>query len=533
MHAYDLARLHEGLEVRAAREGEALRLLDGRELNLGSDVLVIADGEGAVGMAGIMGGERSAITAATSDVLLEVAWFSPAAIAGRARRHGLQTDASQRFERGVDPTGQERALARATELILAIAGGIPGPACLEELPGELPLRPPVTLRATQIERLLGVPVSGADVDAHLTALGMQVQPSGPGTWIVTPPAWRFDISIEADLIEELARYVGLDAIAERPPQGARVIGGVSETRIDERSVLLLLAARGFQEAVTFGFTDPVLQAQLLGEHAAITLRNPIASNLAVMRSSLWPGLLMVALDNQRHQRERVRLFEIATQFRRGLGAEIVETRMIAGLSLGGRLPEQWGGGRESGDLFDLKAEVSAVLALSGPTATHTYVAEAEPVPCLHPGRCAKIVRDGRKIGTLGELHPALVRQLNFTYAPQLFELDYDAVTSARPAAFAPVSAFPQIRRDISFTVAIAEPFGRIAERVSVAASTRLQELRVFDIYQGKGVESGRKSVALGLILQDLNRTLTDADADEVVAAVCTELRSSLDAKIRE
>ncbi len=532
MHAYDLAKLSDLVQARRAAPGETMQLLDGREVKLDSDVLVIADARGAVGMAGIMGAERSAITADTTDVLLEVAWFDPAVIAGRARRYGLVTDASQRYERGVDPSGQERALERASELIAATAGGRAGPACLEELPQELPQRGAIGLRATQIARLLGKSFTAAEVSERLRSLGLQVEESGPGIWQVSPPSWRFDITIEADLVEELARSAGLDSIAEAAPLGQRLISGSSEARIGEHAVLQRLTARGYSEAVTFGFTDPALLAQLCGAAEPVRVRNPIAANLSVMRASLWPGLLLAARANLHRQRERVRLFEIAHRFQRGTEGGVIEQAMIAGVVLGSRLPEQWGTARALADFYDLKADVSALLSLSAPESVYRFDAGTS-LPALHPGRSAQIVRDGRVIGQLGELHPGLSRDLDFTYAPLLFELDYAAVTASEAVRFAPVSSFPQIRRDISFTVAASETFGRIAERVSVAASTRLHELRIFDVYQGKGVESGRKSVALGLILQDISRTLTDADADEVVAAVCTELRSSLDARIRE
>ncbi len=532
MHAYDMSRLKSRLHARRAAPGEKLTLLEGSEVALTADVLVIADDAGPVGMAGIMGSAGSAIGDGTTDLLLEAAWFDPRVVAGRARRYGLITDASQRFERGVDPAGQERAIERATALICALAGGQAGPACLEELPAELPVRAPVELRAAQITRLLGSAVPEVEVTRKLSVLGMNVEAAGPGRWQVAPPSWRFDIVIEADLIEELARCGGLDAIAEAAPVGARIIAGSSEVRSSETSVLQRLAARGFNEAVTFGFTDPELQRKICGAIEPVRLRNPIASNLAVMRASLWPGLLLAAQENLRRQCERVRLFEIATQFHRGADGRVREQRMIAGIVAGSRLPEQWGSARAPGDFHDLKGDVAALLALTGRSAEYQFNPGAT-LPCLHPGRSAQIVRDGSVIGQMGELHPALVQPIDFTYAPLLFELDYQAATGNAPVHFAPVSSFPQIRRDISFTVAADETFGRIAERVSVAASTRLRELRIFDIYQGKGVEIGRKSVALGLILQDLSRTLTDADADEVVAAVCADLRSNLDARIRE
>jgi phenylalanyl-tRNA synthetase beta chain len=390
----------------------------------------------------------------------------------------------------------------------------------------------VQLHAKQITRLLGVSIPGKEVVSRLRALGMSVRSRAKTEWQVTPPSWRFDVVIEADLIEELARTRGLDRIPEAAPTGARTITGRSDLKSSEQTVHHQLTAHGYTEVVTYGFTDPALQGLLCGKLEPIALRNPIASNYAVMRASLWPGLLLAARENLRRQRERVRLFEIATQFRRGSGGGIQETRMIAGLCLGSRLPEQWGMPRSPGDFYDLKADVLALLALSG-WATADRFEAGGAASCLHPGRSAQIVRDGSVIGQLGELHPALTPELDFTYPPLLFELDYQATTRSAPVRFAPVSSYPQIRRDISFTVAAAETFGRIAERVSVAASTRLHELRIFDIYQGEGVELGRKSVALGLILQDLSRTLTDAEADEVVATVCAELRSSLDARIRE
>jgi phenylalanyl-tRNA synthetase beta chain len=539
MHAYDLAKLQGRVEARLAAPGEPLTLLDGREIRLESDVLVIADAAGAVGMAGIFGGQRTAIDEASDALLLEVAWFDPARIAGRARRHGIQTDAGQRFERGVDPEGQLRALERATALILEIAGGQAGPVQHQVLEGELPARPAVPLRAKRIERVLGTAIAPERITATLAALGMQVQVASTadgaaGAWQVTPPSWRFDIVIEADLIEELARSIGLDALPEAPPRGRLRIAPLGEAHLDERSILELLVARGFHEAINFGFTDPQLQQQLFGAQPAVALQNPIAANLAVMRSSLWPGLLMAARENLRRQRERVRLFEIASRFAPGAPGEAPhESRRIAGLVLGSRLPEQWGADRADIDYFDLKGDLQALLALGGEAARLAFE-PGEGVPgCLHPGRAARVLCDGQPIGVLGELHPEQVRALDLTYAPLLFDLEYEAVARVRPIQFRPLSAFPQIRRDISFTVPAAVPFGRIAERVNVAAATRLHELRLFDIYQGKGVETGRKSIALGLIFQDLSRTLTDADADEAVAAVRADLGANLDARIRD
>jgi phenylalanyl-tRNA synthetase beta chain len=539
MHAYDRARLTGGLAARNARAGERLRLLDGREIELEPGALVIADEAGAVGLAGVMGGERSAITASSSDIVFEAAWFKPAAIAGRARRHGLQTDASQRFERGVDWRGQERALALATRLLLAIAGGSAGPVTIAELADELPRIRPVALRSRQLQRLIGQAVAAADVEQRLRALGMGVRSEKSG-WSVQPPSWRFDIEIEADLIEEVVRIGGLDVIEEHAPAMGMVPRPLDSTEIDEQVVMRTLAARGYQEVVTFGFVDPALQRLLFSlqpaiEQTAVELANPIAADLAVMRSSLLPGLIGVAGENLRRQQQRVRIFEIANRFIVQPGADgagaVREQKMLAGLLLGSRLPEQWGSAATPADFYDAKGDVAALLALGG--GPEGFVFEPAAPGYLHPGRGASLIRDGVVLGQLGELHPSLVRAFDLTYAPILFELDYSAAFRANLAQFRETSRYPQIRRDISITVPTHVAFATLGERVSVAAGSLLKQLSAFDVYQGKGVELGRKSIALGLILQDLSRTLTDDDADRVVQAVLQDLRSNLDARIRE
>jgi phenylalanyl-tRNA synthetase beta chain len=532
MHAYDLARVHGNITARRASAGESITLLGGQALTLDQQVLVIADGTGVAGLAGVMGGERTAISESTSDVFLEVAWFAPGAIAGRARRFGLFTDASQRFERGVDPTLQQRALARASALILQIAGGRAEGVDSQELPDELPVRKPVALRLPRVAQLLGVAVGSATISEKLRALGMQVGAAGD-ILTVTPPPWRFDIQIEADLIEEVARSIGLDAIPEVPARGAHVFRPLPDRRIGEQTLQQLLAARGYQEIVSFGFVDAGQQRQLLGETHPPALKNPISHDLGVMRTSLWPGLVQAARQNLRRQQERGKLFEIASCFVRGADAAVLETARIGGIAFGLRWPEQWGSVREAVDFYDIKADVEALLAFGGGHTTYSFSPMTALPPALHPGRSAAIVRAGRTVGCLGEMHPNLVRELELPGAPVLFELDYEPLTVAAAVQYRPLSAFPAIRRDISFTVAAGESFSRIAERVSVAASERIQELRIFDIYSGKGVESGRKSVALGLILQDISRTLTDKEADETVAAVVAELRTVLDAKLRD
>jgi phenylalanyl-tRNA synthetase beta chain len=533
MHAYDLAKLQGGtLAARRARAGEQVQLLDGREIELAADVLVIADGGGPVGLAGVMGGQRSAIGRDTRDVVLEVAWFAPAAIAGRARRYGLTTDASQRFERGVDWRGQERALARALELIGRIAGGSAGPVTIAERTRELPRTPSIGLRHQRLEQLLGTTVPAPQLEQCLRALHMTVRPRRGG-WQVQPPSWRFDIAIEADLIEEVARLRGLDHIEERAAPMPLVPRAPASHEVDQRVVMRTLAARGYQEIITFAFVDPSLQQLLFGPQPAIELANPIAADLAVMRSSLWPGLINAARENLRRQQQRVRLFEIASRFSiAAQGSAYTEQKMLAGIALGTRLPEQWGSEPVPLDFYDVKGDVEGLLALAGMDAATISFASAQ-VGCLHPGRSAVIRRGGETIGAIGELHPRLVRELDLAPAPVLFELAYAATFRTELAQFREISRFPRIRRDISISVPEQTAFASVRERVSVAASSLLKELRVFDVYQGTGVEIGRKSLALGLILQDLGRTLTDEDAERVVKAVLDDLQANLDARIRE
>jgi phenylalanyl-tRNA synthetase beta chain len=555
MHAYDLARLRGDIEVRMARAGESIRLLDGRSVELAPDMLVIADGEGAVGIAGIMGGERSAVSAGTVDVFLESAYFSPDAVAGRPRRLGVATDAAQRFERGVDPSLQERAMERATELLYAIAGGSPGAAILTQSSEYLPRRLPVRLRRSQVARLLGAPLDAQRVEAIFTGLQMSVTRATEG-WAITPPAYRFDVAIEADLIEEIARIEGFASISEQDGTAFQRFSPASETVPPERAVLESLAARGYHEAITYAFVDPALQARLFPEREPLALSNPIAAELSVMRVSLWPGLLRVAIDNQHHQQDRIKLVERGARFALTGGA-LREIDSLGGIALGARLPEQWGSSGEARaalDFFDVKADVESLLEATGARPEFSF--EAARLGCLHPGRAARIVRtvqaaerrageqasdrgdtsqgaSAQLVGWIGELHPKLVRELELTGAPILFELDFRTALRVELPRSREVSRFPQVRRDVAVVVSEAVTLSALRERVTLMAPKTLKEVRVFDVYRGGGVEEGRKSVALGLIFQDISRTLTDEDVDRAVASVVGDLRTSLGARIRE
>ena len=542
MHAYDAAKVHGGIDARLARAGEPLTLLDGKDVTLDADMLVIADQSGAVGLAGVMGGQRTAVSDATTDVFLEAAWFAPDAIAGRARRLGLTTDASQRFERGVDPTGQLRAMQRAIAILSAIAGGSAGAISTSENSAGLPQPKSIRLRVAQMTRLLGTAVPSQDIQSALERLGMQVSAATGGAlagstprgtsasaeFSVTAPAHRFDIANERDLIEEIARQVGYVQIPEVTPRRARWLSARSEAQPDEVRVLDVLAARGYFEAINFAFVDPAWQSKLFASAAALALANPIASDLAVMRVSLWPGLLRALLENQRRQQSRVRLFESGAVFVGG-----GEVSMLGGASLGQRTAEQWGladsGSRGANDLYDARGDVEALLSTTG--AAHRFIFEPASVACLHPGRSAAIRCDNKTVGHIGELHPRLVRELDFAATPILFELEMNAL-SVRLPDYEQVSRFPAVRRDLAIVIDEIVPFSAVHERVTFVAGAALRELRVFDVYRGPGVEIGRKSLALGLILQEKSRTLTDEETARLMAAVAADLQANCGAQIR-
>jgi phenylalanyl-tRNA synthetase beta chain len=526
MHAYDLGKLKGGLEARYARAGEVITLLDGKEITLEPDVVVIADAEGPVGLGGVMGGLRTACSADTVDVLFEANFFPSSAIAGRGRRYSLVTDAGQRFERGVDPLAQERAQERGAQLLLEIAGGAAGPLQVVQDEARLPRRSEVHLRKARIERLLGTLIADNDVKATLESLGMRVRADETG-WLVTPPSHRFDISIEADLIEELARIIGFEAIAEIDAVVDQKVRPIAEQAPVEAQALEILAARGYQEAVTYAFVDAGLQAKLFPGSVTPVLSNPIASDMAVMRASLWPGLIKAALENQRRQQDRIRLFEHGARFEPGG----IETDLLAGIAMGARRPEQWGAASTPVDFFDVKQDLEALFARTGASEEFGYVTDT--LPCLHPGRSARITRNGKTMGWLGELHPQLVQELDFTYAPMLFEVEYLPALAAKMPRFEEISRFPRVRRDLAVVVDEKVSLRQLHERVTFAASSLLRDIRVFDVFRGPGIEAGRKSVALGLIFQDNSRTLADEDADRLLAAIRAELSATLGAGFRE
>jgi len=529
MHAYDLAEVDRAIVVRRAVPGETLTLLDGREIVLDETVMVIADRSRPLGLAGVMGGEHSGIGPGTTDVLLEVAYFSPDAVAGRGRRYGLVTDASQRFERGVDPTLQERAMERATQLICEIAGGKPGPATVTELVSELPAPTTVKLRPDRARLVIGAGIPDEEMERILRSLGMSVQ-FAPAVMNVTVPSWRFDIGIEEDLIEEVARVHGFNSVPETTQAARLAVPAMSETVVSEDAAGDALVQRGYYEAITYSFVDPELQRVFHAGEEALALANPIATDLSEMRLSLWPGLVSALRENQRRQQGRVRLFEAGRKFLLRDGT-LHEVAVIAGLAAGTAMPEQWGSAATAVDFFDVRSDIEAMLRLTGAIDEFEFVRETHPA--LHPGQTARILRRGSPVGWIGRLHPELERKLELTYSAVVFEVEAESALAARLPHYREISRFPAARRDLAIIVAESVPVSRLLEVIGAAAGDLLRNLTVFDIYRGKGIEPGFKSVAIGLNLQDISRTLTDDETDAVVARVVADLGRECSATIRD
>jgi phenylalanyl-tRNA synthetase beta chain len=529
LHAYDFGLLQGTIKPRLAKSGEKLTLLDEKEVELTDDTLIITDDSGPIGIAGIMGGLSTAVTDKTTDVFFEAAFWPQDFMAGRARTYGMHTDASMRFERGVDPAGQGRAIERATQLLLEIAGGDAGPLIDEIASDHLPARAVIRLRKDRLTRLLGLEVDAAEVAQILTRLTMKVESAEDG-WLVTPPSHRFDIAIEADLIEEVARIHGYDSIPETTSFSQAQLKTVTESKVDMELAAATLIARDYQEVVTYSFIDAAANTAFAGSESELVLSNPISSEMSVMRASLWPGLVAAAAANNARQQDRVRLYEASKTFHGALGAH-TEVVRIAGLASGPVRPEQWGSTSEAVDFFDVKSDIEALLSLAGGVdECHFVVAEH---PALQPGQTAEIIRNNEVIGVIGKLHPKLAKNYDLKRAVFLFELDAaKSLASTAPLA-ASISKFPAIRRDIAVIVDDKISADELVNAVAATSPQLIQGVRIFDIYTGSGIEAGRKSVAIGLILQETSRTLTDDDADEVMAAAVKKLEDQFAAVLRD
>lgn len=530
MHAYDLAEIDGGIRVRMAEEGEKITLLDGQEVALRSDTLVIADHARLLGIAGVMGGENSGVTAKTRDVFLEAAFFEPISVAGKARSYGLHTDASHRFERGVDSNLAREAMERATALLLDIAGGEPGPIIESVSAEHLPQIAPITLRAERVSQMLGLELGSSEIEALLTGLGLGVKASGEGQWSVEVPSHRFDISLEVDLIEELARLYGYNRLPVRYPQARLAPQANPEARSDLPALRRLLVARGYQEAITYSFIDPKLFELFSPGVEPLLLANPISTDMAAMRSSLWPGLVKALQHNLNRQQDRVRLFESGLRFVGQLQG-LKQEPMLAGVVCGSRLPEGWAQGRETVDFFDVKADVEAVLGFAGALDAFTFVPGQHPA--LHPGQTARIERDGQEVGYLGALHPELVKSLGLDRAVFVFELVLAEVSEGRLPKFQELSRFPEVRRDLALLADRDVAASAVMEVIRENAGEWLTDLRLFDVYQGKGIDPHRKSLAVGLTWQHPSRTLNDDEVNTTTQAILTSLEQRLNATLRK
>ncbi len=529
LHAYDLNRVKGAIRPRLARRGEKVTLLDEREIEVNTDTLVITDNTGPIGLAGIMGGLSTAVSDRTSDVFFEAAFWPPEFMLGRARQYALHTDASLRFERGVDPAGQARAVERATQLLLEIAGGDAGPLSDHVVPEYLPKKALLLLRRSRLNRVLGADIADGVVGRILSNLGIAATSHEEG-WSVVIPSFRFDIDVEDALIEEVARIHGYDEIPETTAIAETPLAPAPEGFIDLDVVANMLVTRDYQEVITYSFVDQEIDARISGASSELRLSNPISSEMSVMRSSIWPGLLGAAASNVARQQDRVRIFEIGKTFHGSLKAPR-EIMRVAGLAYGPADPEQWGSPDRAVDFFDIKADVSVLLASVGAESTFDFVAAGHPA--LQPGQSANIVRDKKVVGIIGKLHPELAKQFDLDKGVLLFELNTEIAFAAAVPLATEVSKFPMIRRDIAVVVADEVSAAELVAAVKSAAPDLIRDVRVFDIYRGSGIEAGLKSVAFGLILQEISRTLTDVDADAAMQAAVGKLQQEFGAVLRD
>lgn len=521
MHAFNRTRVEGTIRVRRAAAGEKLVLLNEATVKLTDATLVIADDRGPLALAGIMGGAASAVAADSADIFLEAAHFTPAALAGRARGYGLATDSSHRFERGVDPSLPARAMERATRLILDICGGEAGMTTV--VGTGLIERPPMRFRPSRARRLLGMDIPDTEMRAIFSRLRLEVT-GNEADWLVRAPSFRFDLSLEVDLVEEIARIKGYDAIPATRPRAVAAMHPFpeGERRVDEFKTRLI--DLGYQEVITYSFISAQHQESVAPGGVQIALMNPIASQMGVMRGSLLPGLLQTLRHNLNHGQERLRLFEMGRCF---LGTEHDRQPLrLAALAYGSAHPEQWGEATRATDFFDLKADLEALL---WPRSVQFEIGDH---PAMHPGQCARLALDGQPIGWLGTLHPRLAQQFALSRAPVLFELDWEGLAKRELARYQGVCRFPAVRRDIAVVVEAGLAVGDILAAVRAQLPAVVAEFTLFDLYQGKGVEMGKKSLAFKMLLQDTEKTLTDLEIDAAVDSVVTFLSERFRAVLR-
>jgi phenylalanyl-tRNA synthetase beta chain len=535
LHVYDLDKLAGGIDVRWGRSGERVKLLNEQTVALEPDVLAITDRSGPIGVAGIMGGDSTKADLDTRHVLLEAAFFHPDAIAGRARRYNFASDASHRFERGVDFDNNVAGIERATRLILDICGGEAGP--VDDVVARLPRRAPVRMRVERARKVIGLPLAAEEMSGIFTRLALPWREEGTGAeraFVVDPPSYRFDLQIEEDLIEEVARVHGFERIPARPPSAPAVMRSRPEAQRSLHTLRQRLAARDYQEVLTFSFVEPAWEADFAGNAQPIRLLNPIASQLSVMRSSLIGGLIEKVRYNLNRQLDRVRVFEVGRVFVRAPGAPegavdvagVHQPMHIAAVAYGAASEAQWGVPRRAVDFFDVKGDVESLIWPQRP--------RFEPAahPALHPGKSARVLLDGHPAGWIGELHPRWLQRYELPEAVVLFELEAAPLQAAALPVYRSVSRFPAVTRDLSFVVDSALPVQAILDDLQALDLPALQAVNVFDLYHGAGMEKGKKSLAFRVLLQDTQGTLTDAAVDDAMQQVRRRLEQKFGAQVR-
>ncbi len=527
LHAFDLDQLAGGIVVRRAKAAEKLVLLDGKEVTLDESYLLIADQEKPLALAGIMGGEHSGVSEQTTRVFLECAWFKPARIMGKARDLGLHTESSHRYERGVDHALQRKALERATELLLQIAGGRPGPVVETVAETQVPQQPCVKLRKARLARILGTDIDDAEVNGIFQRLGFNPRQDEQG-WTVQAPSWRVDIAIEEDLVEEVARVHGYNRLPTRAPGGRLRMDAVSESRVPDRAIRQLLVDLGYQECINYSFIAAAEVAAMGQADAGIALANPLSEDMAVMRTSLLPGLMATLDANRKRQQERIRLFETGACFLRDGQPE--QPLRLGMLITGPAMPESWAHEARMADFYDLKGDVQTLLSIT--REPMDIVPPAEPRAWLHPGKSADIVCQGRCVGWLGALHPSYQQRWKLRGEVLAMEMDLTALRQTRPPRYRPVSPYPQVRRDLALLVPEGMRWADIESFVWEKAGETLRAVQIFDLYTGENIEKGCTSIAIGLILQEDSRTLLDEDADRIVQQLVEGLQEKFHIQLR-
>jgi len=528
MHGFDFDKLEGGIEVRNALEGEKLTLLDGKEITLRADTMVIADANKALALAGIMGGNDSAVSDATHSIYLESAYFVPDKIMGKARTYGLHTDSSHRFERGVSPDLQLKALERASKLITGICGGSAGPVTDVIASDKLLTRDAINFEPYRIKRHLGIDVDAERVTDIMTRLGCQVETVENG-WNITPPIFRFDLATPEDIVEEIARIYGYDNIPARLRPMEPRIANRPETELGEDTFQNLLLARGYREAITYSFVPPEVEALLAPGLEQIRLANPISEELSVMRSTLWSGLIPALDKNVKRQQNRVRLFESGLSFQQSKEGLPEQRKKLAGVITGSLYPELWNEQSRDVDFFDIKGDVEALLAEATGLEFDFVVADHA---ALHPGQSAQIMLGDQIVGYCGALHPAVEKKLSLDQQVFVFEVDLALISKKKLPAYSKLSPYPSIRRDLALLVNKDVDYATISKSLNNIGIEALTDFFIFDVYEGERVDSSQKSIALGLIFQDFSRTLEEQEISIHVGEIMKVLEKQAGAVLR-